>query len=534
MPQSAARYTAPPATLAEGWTLTRLTPPSRLYGANGMRTGKDGRIYVAQVCGSQVSAIDPDSGHIETISPMGGGIVGPDDLAFDSAGNLYCTELTSNRLSVLHPDGTTRVLNGNVPIANPVTVYQDRVIVGELRMGANIREIDRSTGESRVILADVAMPNAFEVGPDGKLYFPAQGANEIWRVGLDGSGAEVVAKDLGIPDSVKFDAKGFIISTQVGSGQVLRIDPRNGSREVLADIGPGLDNCVFVGERLFASHITGGIFEIFGGGKWKPFIEAGFQWPMGLGVNAAGTVYVADGMFAYTIAPGEAKQQVGTLFLGNFPGFLRGVAASGADGWVVTTANGTAARWTPGNEPETLAHGFARLMGVAEAPGGGVAFADYDTGRVMFAHKGEVLALADGLDKPMGVAVAANGTVYVAESGAGRVSRLTGGKAELVIDGLGEPQGIAIGSSKLFVLDVATKQVIESDLSGGSQRVIAGHLPVGAPPGVIVKPLGGVGDMCGPMTSFAGLAVGADGTIYVSADAEGSVLALRAEPSVSR
>ena len=31
--------------LAEGWELERLTPPSRLFGANGLRTGPDGRIY---------------------------------------------------------------------------------------------------------------------------------------------------------------------------------------------------------------------------------------------------------------------------------------------------------------------------------------------------------------------------------------------------------------------------------------------------------------------------------------------------------
>ncbi len=526
MPQPAARFVAPPAMLAEGWTLRRLTPPSRLHGANGIKPGKDGRVYVAQVCGSQVSAVDPDTGDIETISPMGGGITGPDDLAFDDDGNLYCTEITTNRLSVLHPDGTSRILNGNVPVANPVTTYQNRVIAGELRMDGQIREFDRSTGEARLILGNVPMPNAFEVGPDGKLYFPAQGANEIWRVSLEGGAHEVVAKDLGIPNSVKFDSQGFIVSTQAGTGQVLRIDPRSGERTVLADIAPGLDNCAFVGDRLFVSHITGALYEV-AGGVARPVIESGFQWPMGIAVNAAGTVYVADGMFAYTIAPGQGRQPAGNLFGGNFPGFLRGLGVSGANGWVVTTANGTAARWTPGSEPELLGHGFARLMGVAEAPGGAVAFADYDTGRAMLAEKGEVRELASGLDKPMGVAVAADGTVYVAESGAGRVSKISGGKAEAVIDGLGEPQGIAVAGGKLFVLDVAAKEVIECDLASGAQRSIAGKLPVGAPPGVIAKPLGGVGDMCGPMTAFAGLAVGADGTIYISADAEGSVIALR-------
>ncbi len=105
--------------------------------------------------------------------------------------------------------------------------------------------------------------------------------------------------------------------------------------------------------------------------------------------------------------------------------------------------------------------------------------------------------------------------------------KLGGGKPEAVIDGLGEPQGIAISGGKLFVLDVAGKQVVESDLAGGGQRTIASGLPVGAPLGVVPKPLGGVGDMCGPMTSFAGLAAGADGSLYLSADAEGSVLMLR-------
>ena len=53
------RYTAAKSlSLAEGWSLERLTPPSRLYGANGLRTGPDGRIYVAQVVGSQISALD--------------------------------------------------------------------------------------------------------------------------------------------------------------------------------------------------------------------------------------------------------------------------------------------------------------------------------------------------------------------------------------------------------------------------------------------------------------------------------------------
>src|ERR1700752_4230588 len=113
-------------TLAEGWRAERLTPPSHLFGANGLRTGPDGRVYVAQVVGSQISAINLKTGDIEAISPKGGDIVAPDDLAFDSRGNLYATEVMDARVSVRGRDGKTRVLQGELPNANGITVHKDR------------------------------------------------------------------------------------------------------------------------------------------------------------------------------------------------------------------------------------------------------------------------------------------------------------------------------------------------------------------------------------------------------------------------
>ena len=75
------RYTAAnPLRIAAGWSLERLTPPTRLFGANGLRTGPDGRIDIAQVIGSQISALDLATGQLEAISPKGGEIIGPDDL----------------------------------------------------------------------------------------------------------------------------------------------------------------------------------------------------------------------------------------------------------------------------------------------------------------------------------------------------------------------------------------------------------------------------------------------------------------------
>jgi sugar lactone lactonase YvrE len=527
MTEAAARYVSPsPTGLAEGWTLERVTKPSRLYSANGIRAGKDGRIYVAQVAGSQVSAVDPDTGAIETISPIGGGISGPDDLVFDDHGNLYCTEICNARVSMMRPDGTTKILTGGIPVANPITFHQGHLIAGELRMGGRILELDRNGGAPRVIYEGVPMANAFEVGPDGKLYFPAQAANEIWRISLHGGEPEVVARDLGVPDSVKFHPDGYIVSTQVGSGQVLKIDPRTGEKSVLADIGPGLDNVTFIGKRTFVSHITGSIHEVLEGGKAKPLVEKGFEWPMGVAVNAEGTVYAADGMFAYAIPRGGEIQLAGTLFWPGYPGFMRGVVASGANEWIVTTANGTVARWTPGQEAETLAHGFEIPMGLALS-GKAIVFADAGAGKVLSVENGAVTELASGLDKPYGVAVSGGGTVYVSQPDAGRVVKLNGGRAETVLDGLGWPEGIAIRGDKLYVVETVAKQLTELDLASGAQRTLATNLPVGTPAGVPALRLMGVGEMCGPMWSFAGIAAASDGTLYLSGDAEGSVLALR-------
>ncbi|HEX7822165.1 MAG TPA: SMP-30/gluconolactonase/LRE family protein [Sphingobium sp.] len=516
------------ATLAEGWSIERLTQPSRLHGANGLRTGPDGRIYVAQVAGSQISAIDPDTGEIETISAMGGNIVAPDDLVFDDEGNLYVTEITEGRVSRLAPDGRYDVVYGETPVANPITFHQGRLLSGECRPGGRILELDRNGAAPRVILEDVLMPNAFEVGPDGKLYYPVMGLNQIHRISLDGGEPEVVATDLGVPDSVKFDSKGFIVSTQVASGQVLRIDPRTGDKQVLADIGPGLDNCTFVGDRLFVSGIDGHIHEILGEGEVKPLVERGLQWPLGLAVGGDGALFVADGGFSYTLRPGGALELAGMFFTSGYPGYVRDVVASGPGEWIVTTGNGDVARYRPAaGESAFLVNGLDRLMGVDVASGGAVVVAEYGTGRILSISGGETSELATGLDKPMGLAIGSDGTVYIAESAAGRVVKLSGGKVQTVVDGFRQPQGIAVQGGKLYIVDTLAKDVTEYDLSAGTRRTIASALPVGAPAGVVPPLAKPVGTLAGPMIPFSGIAVGGDGTLYVAGDAEGSVLAIR-------
>jgi sugar lactone lactonase YvrE len=527
--QQAGRYQAArPPTLADGWTLRRLTAPSRLFGANGLRTGPDGRIYIAQVTGSQISALDPTTGRVETVSAKGSDIIAPDDVAFDPHGNLYATEVMDGRVSMRDAAGHTRVLRDDVPSANGITFHRGRLFIGECREGGRLLEFDLAGGEPRVLLENAPSPNAMEVGPDGLLYFPLMLANEIWRIDPDGGEPERVAGDLGVPDAVKFDSLGRIVSTQVHSGQVLRIDPRSGERTVLANLNPGLDNLTFVGDRLFVSNFTGEITEILDGGESRAVLPGGLNWPLDLAVGGDGNLYIADGTYFYVVQADGTLRTAGMLFSPGYPGFLRGLAATGGGEFVVTTSNGQVARYRPdSNESEVLAEGFDQLYGVAVSPTGAVLAAELGAGRVLSIRSGEVEVLASGLSEPIGVAIAPDGACLVSEAGAGRVVKLDG--TGTMLDGLQRPQGILVHDGLVYVVDAGAKELVAFDPGTGSRQTIASDLPVGAPAGVLSKPLLGMPPFSGPQGPFAGIAAGPDGTLYVSADAEGSVLALRRE-----
>jgi glucose/arabinose dehydrogenase len=221
------------------------------------------------------------------------------------------------------------------------------------------------------------------------------------------------------------------------------------------------------------------------------------------------------------------------LFTPGYPGFLRGLCPVPGRGFAVTTSNGQVALYRPwDSESEILAEGFDQLYGVAVAPGGAIAVAELGKGRVLSIRSGETEVLAAGLRDPLGVALAPDGACLVSEAGAGRVVRLTGAGVETLLDGLQRPQGILVHRGQLYVVDAGARALIAFDLERKTRRTIASDLPVGAPPGVIPKPLRGIPPFSGPQGPFAGIAAGADGTLYLSADADGSVLALRPGPSV--
>jgi glucose/arabinose dehydrogenase len=257
-------------------------------------------------------------------------------------------------------------------------------------------------------------------------------------------------------------------------------------------------------------------------------LPGGLNWPLDLTVDDDGTLYIADGTNLYTLLPGGALRSVGGLFSAGFPGFIRGVTAVGPGEFIVTTSVGTVSRYRPANnESEVLAHGFDQLYGLAVVPGGPVVAAELGAGRVLSIQSGQVEVLATGLRDPVGVVIAPDGARLVSEAGAGRVVKLTGSGVETFVDGLQKPQGMLVRDGQLYIVDAGAKTLIAFDLKTKARHIIANDLPVGAPAGVTPKPLRGLPPFSGPQGPFAGITAGPDGTLYIAADGDGSVLALR-------
>jgi sugar lactone lactonase YvrE len=516
-------------SLAAGWKCTQLTAPSALYGANGMRFGPDGRLYVAQAFGSQISAIDTRTGEVSVISPLGGPIVGPDDLAFDSKGTLYATEVMSERVCARSPNGDVRIIADHVTGANGVTIHQDRIFMDECRPGGRLFELFADGRAPRLLADNLPLPNALQLGPDGNIYFPVIGANEIWRVPVGGGRPERFVGDLAVPTAVKLDSKGSVLSTQGRTGEILRFDLQSRNKTLVAKVRPGIDNFALTADdRIFVSHfVDGGVAEITSDGGERRLVEPGFCGPSGLAISSDGILYAADGISMAAVDRDGTQRRVGMLFDGQFPGFVRGLGAGSNGMLVVTTSAGDVTSYHPvTHEMTEHAKGLNELYGVSVARSGALVVAEGGGGRVLVISGTDVKVVAQGLARPTGIAPAADGSCYVAEAGRGRVVHVNGGVAP-VLEGLKEPHGVLLTGDELFVIDSGAHEIVAYSLKTRQRETVAANVPVGAPPGIVPKPLMGIpGLLQGPLTMFAGIAQGRDGTIYVSADGDGSILAL--------
>ncbi|HEX6340765.1 SMP-30/gluconolactonase/LRE family protein [Umezawaea sp.] len=503
----------------------RLTRPNPLWGSNGVAFGPDGRLHVAQFLAGRISAVDLASGDVEVVVAGDGPVQSPDDLAFGPDGSMYITDLVPDRVWRRGPEGGFTLVSDRVRVPNGIAFVGERLFVNEMRPGGRLLELFPDGGEPRVLADDLAMGNAMQLGPDGCLYYPHMLTNRVFRVPVDGGGPELVAEDVHEPVAVRFDRGGALVVLSRGAaGIVTRLDLfGTGDRTVVASGIVGLDNAAFDDEnRMFVSSFaSGGVAELSPDGRTRDVVPRGFDGPFGVTVDLGGTVYAAD---HYRLA-GPADGEVVTHELLTF---VHGIAADG--GLLhVTSQYGDVRTYDPATGSVVpRATGLDRPTGIAVRGDGSLVVAESGAGRVVAVDgAGTVTVLAAGFDRPVDVALDAEQRCYVSDDVRGAVFRIEDGRPVLVVDGLDAPQGLVVRGDDLVTVETGGRRVVATSLTTGVRTVEAEDLAVGPPPGEDrAEPALFTHGVPGVPRRFAGLALGPDGSLYVSADGEGTVLRL--------
>jgi glucose/arabinose dehydrogenase len=187
-----------------------------LSGPDGLAFGPNGNVFVAEETAGEVSQIGP-SGLVTAVLT---GVVHPEGIVFDSAGNLYVVEdITGGRVVKRNPAGVTSTVVSGLAAPEGIVWVEDGSSVGLLYVTeSNIEHAfsisSTNASDYRTYVTAVSLTGAFTrvltttaivtvgfpieaqvwsysgltVGPDGRLYV----ANEL-------AGQEVMTSYMGIP-----------------------------------------------------------------------------------------------------------------------------------------------------------------------------------------------------------------------------------------------------------------------------------------------------------------------------------------------
>jgi glucose/arabinose dehydrogenase len=169
-----------------------------------------------------------------------------------------------------------------------------------------------------------------------------------------------------------------------------------------------------------------------------------------------------------------------------------------------------------------MIHGLKAPMDAQFLPDSSLAIAEIATGTITRASGDgfkERKLIAEGLAGPVQMVVGADGALVVTEA-AGNLLRIdvASGAKRVIADKLALPEGLAFTPwGSLIVAESAARRLVEIDPASGARRTVAENLPIGLEAGPGLPP---------PYV-VTGVAVGADGAIYFSADRNNAIYRIR-------
>jgi len=256
-------------------TVTTLTKPFSASG--GLSIDKSGVIYVADF-GDILGKADGKNvyrlAHDGEVSIFASGFLGASGNEFDSKGNLYQSNIASNRISKITQDGTVSLFTAD-KIANPVGVTVDRkdnvYNTNCKKLGAIIKTTP--AGFSTIFASDslLSCPNGLTIDNDGNLY------------------------------AANFNNGKVIKITRAGKVSVLATLPGNNNGHLI--FGNGRLYVVARGaNQIYEVSLTGVVKLIAGTGEKGnsdgDALRSTWYIPNGIGISSSGTeLYISDKVF---------------------------------------------------------------------------------------------------------------------------------------------------------------------------------------------------------------------------------------------
>lgn len=379
-------------------------------------------------------------------------------------------------------------------------------------------------------------PAGLALAPDGTLYVADGGGNRIRRVAPDGTtstfaGSGVRGRDDGPATEARFDRPGGLAFGPNGTLYVA-----DSGNDLIRAIAP-----------------DGSVTTVAGSGEEGRVdgraVDAAFNSPRGIAVDAAGVIYIAD-RGNHTIRRLSADGAVTTLAGTGEPGFADGPGATaqfyypggvalGADGtiYVADEQNLRIRRLAPDGAVSTFAGSgenasrdgsaaaasFSLPTGLATGSDGTLYVVEQSQHVRAVRPDGTVTTIAGSgipgyADGPAataqfagltGIAVAPDGTLYLSDQGNHRIRAVAADGSVRTVAGSGDapaPRPLdGPAATARFLAPVA----LAVDAGGAVYIADADHLRVLSGDGVVRT-------IAGPFTAASGVAVGAGGTIYVS------------------
>lgn len=493
---------------------------AKIAGINGIHFGPDGYLYAASVTGSDISVIDTENKRIIKRYDQSQGVIGPDDVAFNSKGEFYWTSILTGEVAGFDINGN-KIISGNPGVGvNPITFSDDdRLFVAQCFFDNGLFEMDPSGNiEPRVIfeeIGDFCGLNGMDWGSDGRLYGPRWFNNEVVSVDVDTGDIRKEVVGLNVPAAVKFNSKGELFILDTGAGKVVKVT--DGIKSDYAYVELGLDNLAINSddEVYVSSYSEGNVLKVSPSSIEK-VLPGGISHAGGIAISGDDIV-VADiqSVKAYSTKDGSESWNIKNVFRVSPHG--ANTAVSSFDNYVILTSwldnhvkimrpdTGEIIKSLDGLNLPVSATKYNDRIAVALHGNKSITLFD--------ANSGEENILAEGFGAPTHV-INYGEDLLVSDRSRGEIIRVDkNGMKDILIKGLDSPEGIALKDNAIYIFEGNTGEI--KKYQDNQISVIASVMPGSQ----------ALSELQPPSVIFNGLAI-KDNYLYISGELERSLLRL--------